>query len=351
LFSDPVFSKEPEKESLMICIVRSKKNTATRMGLGRAGIIVALVVTSGCASSPPYQPNENPLEPGRLPVPDLSIRVPGLGPCTDSPDTTIKLNSHQPVTVLVHGCKGSAGRFRSLAQLYAFHGQQAVCFSYDDRDSLVKASGELIDALDGLAARMHNRQLTVLGHSMGGLVTRKAMERDRPDRWSRQDVDVRLLTISAPFAGIDIAKPCGWTAAQWLSLGTIPGICRMITGDNWYEITSSSSFIQQPGALLPMVQKYLKVVTDERNTCRRQDSAGRCLESDYVFSTQEQYQSLVDSYPQVRNIEVAAGHVEIVGDSNVVPRKLLDILQEEGLLAQTPPERRAALERLLKELY
>jgi len=335
----------------MASIVQTKKNTAMRTGLGWAVTLVALVVITGCAGSPPYQPNESPLEQGRLPAPDVSIRVPGLGPCTDSPDTTINLNSHQPVTVLVHGCKGSAGRFRSLAQLYAFHGQQAVCFSYNDRDSLVKASGELISALDGLEARMHNRQITVLGHSMGGLVTRKAMERDRPDSWSRADVDGRLLTISTPFAGIDIARPCGWTAGHWLTLGSIPGICRIVTGDNWFEITSSSDFIQQPGALLPTVQKYLKVVTDERNTCRRQDSAGRCLESDYVFSTEEQYQSLVDSYPQVRNVEVAAGHVEIVGNSNVVPRKLLAILQQEGLLAQTPPERRAAFERLLKQLY
>ena len=50
--------------------------------------------------------------------------------------------------MLVHGCRGSAGHFRALAQLYAFHGQQAVCFAYDPGDSLVKASGELITALD-----------------------------------------------------------------------------------------------------------------------------------------------------------------------------------------------------------
>ena len=335
----------------MACIDCSVESPVVKLGRNWVGMLVALALTAGCAGNPSYQPNESPLEPGRLPTPDLSIRVPGPGPCTDAADTAINLNSRQPVTVLVHGCKGSAGRFRSLAQLYAFHGQQAVCFSYDDRDSLVKASGELIGALDGLAARMRNLQITVLGHSMGGLVTRKAMERDRPDSWRRSDVDVRLLTISAPFAGIDLARPCGWTPVHWLSLGTIPGICRIISGANWFEITASSSFIQQPGVLLPTVQKYLKVVTDERNTCRRQDSAGRCLKSDYVFSTEEQYQSLVDSYPQVRNIEVAAGHVEIVGDSNMVPHKLLGILQQEGLLAQTPPKRRAALERLMKELY
>lgn len=313
------------------------------------GILLALL--AGCAAVPAYVPDPQPLETGRLPVPDLTLDIPGLGPCTDAADRRVQLNSREPVTVLVHGCKGSAGRFRSLAQLYAFHGQQAVCFSYDDRASLVRVSGELIAALDGLAGHMHNRQLTVMGHSMGGLVTRKALERDRPGPWERTDVELRLLTISAPFAGIGIAETCGYKLGQWLSLGVVPGICKVVTGDNWYEITSASDFIRRPGPLLPTVQRFLKIVTDERDTCRRLDANGRCIESDYVFSLGEQYQPVVDSSPRLTNVEVDAGHVEIVGDRNIVPRKLLAILQQEGMLAPTPPERRAALERLLAELY
>ena len=319
--------------------------------LSLAGITALCAVLAACAAPPRYQPDPQPLDPGRLPSPNVTIDIPGLGPCTDAADRTVRLNSHQPVTVLVHGCKGSAGRFRSLAQLYAFHGQQALCFSYDDRDSLIKSSGELVTALDGLADRMHNRQLDVMGHSMGGLVSRKALERDRPDPWQRNDVDLNLLTISAPFAGIQIAEPCGYATLQWLSLGVVPGICRVVTGDNWYEITSSSDFIRQPGPLLSTVQKYLKIVTDERDTCRRRDAAGQCQESDYVFSLAEQYQPAVDSLQQLTNVQVPAGHVEIVGDRDIVPRKLLDILQQQGMLAPTPPERRAALERLLVELY
>ena len=319
------------------------------LSLAAVGVLCAIL--AACAAAPRYLPEPQPLDPGRLPSPDVTIdNIPGLGPCTDSADRSVRLNSYQPVTVLVHGCKGSAGRFRSLAQLYAFHGQQALCFSYDDRDSLVKSSGELVTALDGLADRMHNRQLNVMGHSMGGLVSRKALERDRPGPWRRNDVDLNLLTISAPFAGIQIAEPCGYAALQWLSLGVVPGICRVVTGDNWYEITSSSDFIRRPGPLLPAVQKYLKIVTDERDTCRRRDAAGQCLESDYVFSLAEQYQPAVDSLQQLTNVEVSAGHVEIVGDKQIVPRKLLDILQQQGMLAPTPPERRAALERLLVEL-
>jgi hypothetical protein len=186
---------------------------------------------------------------------------------------------------------------------------------------------------------------------MGGLVARKALERNRPDAWQRNDEHLKLLTISAPFAGIGVAKHCGYKAAHWLTLGIVPGICMAITGDNWYEITSASEFIRHPGPLLPTVQRFLKVVTDERDTCRRRDQNGRCATSDYVFSLDEQYQPLVDSTPQLTNVEVDAGHVEIVGDKDVVPRKLLTILQEQKMLAPTPPERQAALERLLTELY
>jgi hypothetical protein len=59
----------------------------------------------------------------------------------------------------------------------------------------------------------------------------------------------------------------------------------------------------------------------------------------------------VGNSPQLTNVEVSAGHVEIVGDKNVVPRRLLAILQEQGMPAPTSPKRRAALGRLLAKLY
>ena len=305
----------------------------------------------GCTISLPYLPESQQLERGSLPQPDVAVDIPYLRSCTDSPIRTLKFNSSYPVTVLVHGCNGSAGRFRSLAQLYAFHGQQAVCFSYNDRDSLVDISGQLITALDSLASHIRNRNLTVIGHSMGGLVARKAMERDRRGEWQNDNVNIKLATISAPFAGIEIASHCGIKFLHWLSLGTVPGICWAITGDNWYEITSASNFIRYPEPLLKSVQRYLKVVTDERDTCRSKSKNGSCIESDHVFSLAEQYHPVIDNYKQLINVEVEAGHVEIVGYKHVAPRKLLSILQQQGMLAPTPPERRVALERLLAKLF
>jgi pimeloyl-ACP methyl ester carboxylesterase len=318
--------------------------------MSRAAAIVFLALAlAGCALSPPYVPEPQPLEPGSLPPPNALLDVPDLGPCTDSADRALRLHTGHPVTVLVHGCNGSAGRFRSLAQLYAFHGQQAVCFSYDDRESLVASARRLNAALDRLSRSVPGRELTVIGHSMGGLVARKAMEPDAAV--PKDEARKKLVTVSAPLAGIQVASACGSTALHWLSLGAVPLSCWLVTGDNWHEITSASDFIQRPGPLRPAVRRYLKVVTDERDSCRRKSADGACLQSDYIFSLAEQYQPVVDTYPQRVNVEVQAGHVEIVGDKDVAPRKLLGILQQQGMLAMTPPARRAALERLLAELY
>ena len=320
--------------------------------ISRAAVACVSALLAGCVVySPAHVPDPQPLERGRLPVADVAVGIPRLGPCTDSPDRTLRFNSSHPVAVLVHGCNASTGSFRSLAQLYAFHGQQAVCFNYDSRDSLVVSSGQLIAAIDELSGHVRDRSVMVIGHSMGGLVARKAMEGDRRGEWRRDDANLQLVTVSAPLAGIKAASTCGVRPLHWLSLGTLPGLCWVISGDNWYEITAPSDFIRRPGPLLPAVQRYLKVVTDERDTCRSRTAGGLCLESDHIFSVAEQYQPVIDGYPRLTNVEVQSGHVEIVGYKQVAPRKLLAILQQQGMLAPTPPERLSALERLLAELY
>ncbi len=303
----------------------------------------------GCARS--YVPDSRPLDVDRLPAPNISTRVPHLTSCTDSIDPTLHLDSNSPVTVLVHGCKGSTGRFRSLAQLFAFHGQQAVCFEYDDRKSLLLGAKELNAAIDDLAAQLRDHDVTVIGHSMGGLLVRKAMERDLRAQSGESTANIKLVTVSAPVSGIQRAHHCGERLLHWLTLGIIPAVCWFVTGDNWTEVNPSSNFIRHPGPLAPLVHQYLKVVTNEREACSRRRGDGTCKESDYVFSLAEQYESEIDRDPRLVNVEVAAGHAEIVGEKRVVPRKLLEVLQKQGILAPTPPERHAALERLLAVLY
>ena len=174
--------------------------------------VALLFAGAGCAGS--YVPDSHALEVGQLPSPNISLRLPHLTSCTDSTDPTLHLDRNAPVTVLVHGCKGSTGGFRSLAQLFAFHGQQAVCFAYDDRKSLLLGASQLIAALRDLADHLRDHDVTVIGHSMGGLMVRKAMERDLVAQWGPSAASIKLVTVSAPVSGIQRARLCGKKAFQ-----------------------------------------------------------------------------------------------------------------------------------------
>jgi hypothetical protein len=99
------------------------------------------------------------------------------------------------------------------------------------------------------------------------------------------------------------------------------------------------------------VEEALKVVTDERGSCRRARADGSCAESDAVFTVDEQRNARVDGDPRLRPSEVRAGHAEIVGDGTRVPEKLLGVLEGWGVLARASPEREAEDARLLAELY
>ena len=58
-------------------------------------LLCAISMIGGCAFSPAYVPNTQALEPGKLPAPDISLNIPQLRSCTDSPSNTIQLNSKQ----------------------------------------------------------------------------------------------------------------------------------------------------------------------------------------------------------------------------------------------------------------
>ena len=65
----------------------------------------------------------------------------------------------------------------------------------------------------------------------------------------------------------------------------------------------------------------------------------------------EQTATPVDSDPRVEALEIAAGHVEVVGEAGNVPIKLIEALQRTNILAATPVEREAEMAVLLRALY
>lgn len=314
-------------------------------------LLTIALIQAGCVTPIPSDPALATIDTSNLSTPDISVEIPGLSACTTTNDSTIELNSNQPVTIIVHGCYGSAALFRSLAQVFAFHGQQTVCFNYNDRDSLMKSSAEFIDALTSLSAKMKNHQITVIGHSQGGLISRKALIKEREDKFQAEDISLQLVTISSPFAGISAADHCASMTAKILSFGLVIPICKLISGDKWYEITHASPFIQEPGELLEQVSKHFKIDTDERDSCRQYDENKNCLVDDFVFSLNEQYFEDVDTSAQVKNIKVLAGHAEIVGDYDTPPVKLINLMQSYGIMNRTPVAQRDKFSSLLSRLY
>jgi pimeloyl-ACP methyl ester carboxylesterase len=312
-------------------------------------MLVLFILIGGCASREPLNPAYYHIEPGKLPATDVTLNIPGLGPCTDNPDRSLHLDSSQPVTVLTHGCFGSSGQFRGLAQVLAFQGQQTACFTYNDRDALTKSATEMRNAINQLSEQTGIPQITVIGHSQGALVSRKSLTA-LPVQPPKRQADLRLVTISGPFDGIASAETCGKSWLSWLSVGLLPVSCYVVTGAKWMDITYSSRFIREPGVLIPEVGSYLKIDTDETDTCRREEN-GRCIESDDVFSLAEQNNPLVDADARARKVMVHAGHVEIVGDKRVAPIKLIAVLQEQGVLRPTTPERLSAFRQMLARVY
>jgi hypothetical protein len=309
------------------------------------------LLISGCAPQQETYTNSPLSNAGYLPDSDVTVQIASLSNCTHPDDGELHLNSQEPIIVIVHGCFSSAGRFRSLADVFAFHGQQIVCFNYDDRASLTDSSKELITALEKLSAAFPKPDLTVIGHSQGGLVARRALIEERSDRIAIDGASFELVTISAPFAGIEAAAHCGSKTLAWLSLGLTKPICRIITGQKYREIHQNSDFIMNPGQLNSFVTEHLRIVTDETDTCRNYNDRGECIEDDFVFSVGEQSQTMIDAYPGTLPVLIKAGHVEIVGDGGTAPEKLISVLQQQGYMRTTPAEDKEALAALLTDLY
>lgn len=283
---------------------------------------------------------------------DAGVQVPGINLCAQEPPGVVELDPSRPLVVLVHGCRSSGGRFRALAEVFAARGQQAVCFEYDDRASIEATAARLAAALEALQARLPPHRITLIAHSQGGLVARRALVADRPSPLrTREGFSWQLVTVSSPFGGIRASADCGKTWLHALTLGVTVAICQAITGDKWSEIHPRAELVARPGTLVPEATEVLKVVTDERGTCRRTRADGSCAESDDVFSLEEQRNARVDADPRLDLKEIRAGHAEIVGDATRVPEKLLGLLEERGVLARALPERREADARLLAAIY
>lgn len=303
-----------------------------------------VALACGCWAAPSAVVRTGPGDPGQA--------IPGLTACTPETTGPLDIDPTRPLAVFIHGCNYSKGDFTTLAAVFEAHHQQTICFNYNDRDQLVKSSQELKDALGALERRMTPQQITVLGYSQGGLVLRHALSTlPSPTDSKGTGFEYRAVTIATPYGGIRASSHCGLPWLHVLSLGMTVGICEAIAGDKWTEIFPGSAFMAHPKSLTPRVSQFVKVVTDESNSCRRKRPDGSCAEDDVMFTVDEQQNDRVDADPRVASVNLTAGHVAIVGRPGMPPNALMTALQQAGILAQTPVDQRDAMATLLRRLY
>jgi pimeloyl-ACP methyl ester carboxylesterase len=312
--------------------------------VGVAAMVASSLTLGACARNLGALVQTGPDDPGE--------RVVGIYPCEPGRPETVPLDPHRPLTVLVHGCGSSAERFGLLARAFEARGQQAICFHYNDRDFLNTSATQLAIALGSLQRRMDPGPITLVGHSQGGLVARRAVQSDLPRGLETRDgFTYRLVTVSSPFNGIASSADCGLPWLHALSFTITLGVCMAITGNKWTEIPPGSSFMTNAAPLVDAVTGHLQIVTDERASCRRFGADGFCVEDDLVFTLEEQRSSVVDSDGRVQVVTVHSGHAAIVGENGDVPRVLLRTLETYGVLARVGAERSVEIEEQLAVAY
>jgi len=272
------------------------------------------------------------------------VAVTGLRECSSSSREPLPVDPNEDLTVLVHGCNSSAAAFSTLARVFEHQGQRAVCFTYDDRDSLISSADEFGQTLEAISQRMGRGTLTVIGHSQGGLVARTALSGK-----SRASVK-RLVTVSSPFNGIESASHCGMPWFHAMSFGITVGVCQAVTGRKWTEIYPGSPFMESPSPLSSGVGEHLVVITDEAGTCLERSVGGGCEESDFIFSVEEQTATQIQG-DRTRTKTLAVGHVAVVGEQGVEPWQLIELLQEEEVLRSVAIGEKTAFRSFVQRAY
>ena len=308
--------------------------------------IIGTVLACWCQLSISGELNTDP-----PPSHQIELEVSNVSACSDKSGTSISIDPGSEFVLIVHGCYPSNGRFRSLAEVFRIHGQQAYCFNYNDRQSLRKSATTLAQSISRISPHLENPKITLIGHSQGGLVARRALVKLRKEDTGVSNKVFDLVTISAPFGGIKASAHCGSRTLAWLTIGLTKPICWMVTGSKYRDIPPNSKFITAPGEPVASLQRHLNIVTDERHSCRKWNRSGKCVEDDFVFSIEEQIQPSIQADPEFISVTIEAGHVEIVGNGRSVPEKLVKTLLENGVLKVTPEYTQDELARLLEETY
>jgi pimeloyl-ACP methyl ester carboxylesterase len=125
----------------------------------------------------------------------------------------------RPPVVLVHGINGSADDLTELAERLQRQGKQVLIAFYSDRRNATHESGQALAQELVRIREAHYRpgtHLDIVAHSMGGVVTRAALNELQNPAWMGETTDasanpragfgdMRVRTVDTPWDGFDHA--------------------------------------------------------------------------------------------------------------------------------------------------
>ncbi len=131
-------------------------------------------------------------------------------------DAEPRFGADETVVVLVHGLDEPGGVWSDLAPALAERGHAVVRFSYPNDQHPADSAVLLVAALERLRTSNGAERVSLVAHSMGGLVSREALTRDGLYGGSGAGSEtrpavVRLVTVATPHAGSALAalQPLG----------------------------------------------------------------------------------------------------------------------------------------------
>jgi pimeloyl-ACP methyl ester carboxylesterase len=152
------------------------------------------------------------------------VRDIGYGLYIDEP-----LVADKPLLVLVHGMTDSPLRWQALLKKLNYESYQVLRFHYPTGMPLDTDAQVLAKMLERVIARTPNQRMIIIAHSMGGLVSRRAIQHLATDK--------KTATVDYFFS---VATP--WGGHQLAALGAAQS---PIVVPVWRDLAMNSTFLKQ----------------------------------------------------------------------------------------------------------
>lgn len=191
------------------------------------------------------------------------------------------------VVLLVHGLDEPGSVWNSLAPALESNDHTVIRFEYPNDQHIALSADQLDDALVKLNA-MGVTEITIVAHSMGGLVSLDALTREGTDsdRWPEV---TRLITLGTPSKGSTLAPLRGFAEIREQSMRlfddgklTLEDLGRFETdgqGEAGEDLKPGSDFLTDLASRIAPESTRITAVVARASTIERDDLRDRLLNS------------------------------------------------------------------------